>query len=133
MSAQKPRIASLNPVVLEDNRRVTLELVVEDLPTTAAHIAFIMPDMLDAPPARPAKPEANAPSPYPNLELSILNSRRQQIATLFIVEHKEPFTALTLHLRSPDPQEPYTARAEMTYQNEMIDELETPFALHQVN
>lgn len=133
MSAKKPHIASLDPIVLEDNRRVTLELVVENLPTTTANIAFIMPDMLDAPPARPVKPDANTPSPYPNLELSILNSRRQQIATLFIVEHKEQFTALTIHLRAPDPQEQYTARAEMIYQDEMIDELETPFSLHQVN
>lgn len=133
MSAQKPRIASLNPVVLEDNRRVTLELVVEGLPTTAANVALMMPGMLDAPPGRPAKPAANAPSPYPHLELSILNSRRQQIATLFIVEHKESFTTLTIHLRSPDPQEQYTARAEMTYQDEIIDVLETPFSLHQVN
>lgn len=133
MSTNKPRIASLNPIVLEDNRRVTLELVVEDLPVTFANVNLMMPDLLDVPPARPPKPDANTPSPYPNLELSILNSRRQQIASLFIVEHREQFTTLTIHLRVPDPQEQYTARAEMIYQDEMIDELETPFTLHQVN
>lgn len=133
MTAQKPRIATLSPIVLEDNRRVTLELVVENLPTTTANVAFMMPELLDSPPTRPAKPAANTPSPYPNLELSILNSRRQQIASLFIVEHKERFTALTIHLRAPDPREPYTARAEMTYQDETIDVLETTFTLHQAN
>jgi hypothetical protein len=133
MTPQKPRIASLKPIVLADSRRVTLEMVVEDLPALISNVFFSMPDMLDAPPARPVKPAADAPSPYPNLELSILNSRRQQLASLFIVEHKEKFTALTLHLSAPDMSEQYTARAEMTYQNEIIDVLETPFILSPAN
>jgi hypothetical protein len=131
MTSKKPTIASLKPVVLADNRRVTLEMVVDNLPTVFANIAFSMPDTLDPPPTRPPKPAADTPSPYPNLELSILNSRRQQIASLFIVEHKEKFTSLTLHLTAPDVQEQYTARAEMTYQDEIIDVVETPFSLHQ--
>lgn len=131
MTEKKPIIASLQPVVLADNRRVTLELVVENLPAVFANIAFTMPDMLDEPPAKPPKPAAGAPSPYPNIELSILNSRRQQIASLFIVEHKEKFTSLTLHLSSANVQEQYTARAEMTYMDEVIDVVETPFTLHQ--
>jgi hypothetical protein len=133
MTQNKPEIVSLQPVVLADNRRVTMELVVENLPTTFANVAFTMPDMLDAPPTKPPQPAADVPSPYPNLELSILNSRRQQIANLFIVEHKEKFTSLTMHLREPDPQEQYTARAEMTYQDEILDVVETPFTLHQAN
>ncbi|HXV42752.1 MAG TPA: hypothetical protein VEC96_06785 [Anaerolineae bacterium] len=131
MTSKKPTIASLKPVVLADNRRVTLEMEVDNLPTVFANIAFTMPDMLDPPPTRPPKPAADTPSPYPNLELSILNSRRQQIASLFIVEHKEKFTSLTLHLTAPDVREQYTARAEMTYQDEIIDVVETPFSLHQ--
>lgn len=131
MTEKKPMIALLQPVVLPDNRRVTLELVVENLPTVFANVAFTMPDMLDAPPTRPPKPAADAPSPYPNIELSILDSQRQQIASLFIVEHKEKFTSLTLHLSSPDVQEQYTARAEMTYMDELIDVVETPFTLRQ--
>ncbi len=133
MIQNKPKIASLQPVVLGDNRRVTMELVVENLPAVLANVAFMLPDMLDAPPTRPPKPAADVPSPYPNLELSILNSRRQQIASLFIVEHKEQFTALTMHLREPDSQEDYTARAEMTYRDEILDVVETPFRLHQIN
>ena len=130
MTEKKPTIASLQAVVLADNRRVTLEMVVENLPTTFANVAFSMPDMFDAPAVRPPKPAADTPSPYPNIELSILNSRRQQVASLFIVEHKEKFTSLTLHLSSPDVQEQYTARAEMTYLAEVIDSVETPFSLH---
>ena len=131
MTEKKPAIASLQTVVLADNRRVTLEMVVENLPTTFANVAFSMPDMLDPPAVRPPKPATDAPSPYPNVELSILNSHRQQVASLFIVEHKEKFTSLTLHLSSPDVQEQYTARAEMTYMDEIIDVMETPFTLHQ--
>ena len=131
MIQNKPTIASLQPIVLADNRRVTLEMVVENLPTLFANVAFDMPDMFDAPPVRPPKPAAGAPSPYPNVELSILNSRRQQVASLFIVEHKERVTTLTLHLRrEPEAPEPYTARAEMTYQDEIIDVVEIPFTLH---
>jgi hypothetical protein len=132
MTQTKPAIASLQPVVLPDNRRVTLEMVVENLPALFANVAFTMPDMLDAPPAKPSKPPADAPSPYPNVELSILNSRRQQVANLFIVEHKERFTSLTMHLREPDMHEQYTARAEMTYQDQIIDVVEVPFTLHRI-
>ena len=131
MTEKKPTIASLQAIVLADNRRVTLEMMVKNLPTTFANVAFNMPDMLDPPAVRPPKPAADAPSPYPNIELSILNSHRQQVASLFIVEHKEKFTSLTLHLSSPDVQEQYMARAEMTYMDEVIDGVETPFTLHQ--
>lgn len=114
-----------------------MELVVEDLPTTFSNVAFMMPDAPDrpdlsgGPPPRPPKPDPEAPSPYPNIELSILNSQRQQVATLFIVEHKESYTSLTLHLHAPDVSEQYTARAEMTHQNKTIDVVEVPFTLHQ--
>ena len=132
MTQQKPTIASLQPIVLPDKRRVTMELVVENLPTLFANVAFSMPDMLGQPAPKPPRP-ADTPSPYPNLELSILNSRRQQIATLFIVEHKERVTSLTMHLRQPEVHEQYTARAEMTYMDEIIDVVETPFTLHQTD
>ena len=132
MTQTKPTIASLQPVVLADNRRVTLEMVVENLPALFANVAFTMPDMLDTPPTKPSKPPADAPSPYPNIELSILNSHRRRVANLFIVEHKEKFTSLTMHLREPDVNEQYTARAEMTYQDQIIDVVEVPFTLHRI-
>jgi hypothetical protein len=130
MTKQQPRIVSLNPIVFDDNRRVTLEMVVEGLPDLFANVSLMMPEFMDKPPMRPAKAAANTPSPYPNIELSILNGRREQIKSLLIVEHKEQFTALTMHLPFPDLQEQYTARAEMSYQEEIVDVVEAPFALH---
>jgi hypothetical protein len=128
-----PKIASFNPVVLQDNRRVTLEMVVDNLPTVFSNVAFSMPDLSENGPAAPPKPDTSAPSPFPDVELSILNSGRQQIASLLIVEHKEQRTALTLHLRQPDLTEQYTARAEMTYQDKTLDVVEVPFRLNQAN
>lgn len=132
MSEKKIKIASLQPIVLADKRRVTLEMIVENLPTTFSNVVFTMPDMT-TPPAKPAKLDPDAPSPYPNIELSILNGRRQQVASLFIIEHIEKQTTLTLHLSSPDPNERYIARAEMTYNDETLDVVETPFTLNQTN
>jgi hypothetical protein len=129
MPDSTPSIASLQLIVLNDNRRVTFELEVENLPATVSNVFFSMPDM-EADSAVPPRPDPDAPSPYPDLELSILNRQRQQVASLLIVEHKEPSLALTLHLRAPDPQEPYIARAQMVYQNEPIDVMEVPFTLN---
>jgi hypothetical protein len=132
VSERKIKIASLLPIILADKRRVTLEMTVENLPTTFSNVMFTMPDMTTVP-ARPVRPDPDAPSPYPNIELSILNGRRQRVASLFIIEHKERQTALTLHLPSPDPNEPYIARAELTYNDETLDVVETPFSLDQID
>jgi hypothetical protein len=105
-------------------------MVVEDLPTVFSNIAFMMPD-LETPPARPQPQDPQAPSPYPHIELSILNSQRQVVADLYIVEHKERYTTLTLHLRQPNPEEDYTARAEMTHDGQTLQVVEVPFKLHQ--
>ena len=105
-------------------------MTVDNLPTTFSNVMLTMPDMFDESPSPPRKPDRDAPSPYPNIELAILNSRRQIVASLYIVEHKEPFTALTLHLRPPDLEEKYTARAEMTYNNQVLDVVEIPFRLN---
>ena len=125
----KPKITSLQPVVLADNYRVTFEMVVDNLPAMSPNVFFTMPDMPDTPPT-PPKPDPDAPSPYPDIELSILNNQRQQVASLFIVEHKEKHTSLTLHLPTPDPQEQYTARAEITHQDQTLDGVEVPFKLN---
>jgi|GEM_PF-1671953 len=130
VTQKEPKIVSLNPVVFSDNRRVMLEMVVEDLPTIFSNVAFTMPDLSPNPPTKPPKPDPDAPSPYPNIELSILNSQRQQLTNLFIVEHKEKHTSLTLHLRSADIDEQYTARAEMTYLDKTLDVVEVPFTLN---
>ena len=130
MADKTPMIATLQPIVLGDNRRVSMEMTIEHLPTTFSNVMLTMPEMLSEPPTRPPKPNPQEASPYPDIELSILNSQRQQVATLFIVEHKEPYTALTLHIPRPDPTEQYTARAEMTYDNKILDVVEVPFQLN---
>lgn len=119
--------------MLADNRRVTLEMLVENLPPLFSNVMFAMPDLSDNQPTGPPKLDPDAPSPYPNIELSILNSRRQQITSLFIVEHREEQASLTLHIPTPDVQEQYTARAEMTHNDETLDVVEVPFTLNQVN
>lgn len=123
----KPKISRLQPTVLPDNRRITFEIEVAGLPTTFSNV-MLMPDILP-----PQKPNPAAASPYPDIELSILNSRRQQIVSMIVVEHNETRTSLTLHLPAADPQEQYIARAEMSYQDEIIDVVEVPFSLHQTN
>ena len=128
MTDSKPQITSLQPTVLPDNRRVTFNMVVNNLPPMI-NTFFTMPDTDDAvPPSAGQNPDE--PSPYPNIELSVLNSRRQQIASLLIIEHKEEHTALTLHIPASDTQAQYFARAEMTYQDEIIDVVEIPFTLN---
>lgn len=128
MNSQQPKIASLNPVVFPDKRRVMMELVVEDLPNHSANVALNIPGETE-PDLSLAEQAAGSPSPYPNIELAIIDSRGKTVATTFIVEHQEPFTNLTLHLREPEPQEQYIARAEMIYQEAILEVVEVPFTL----
>jgi hypothetical protein len=133
MADKKPTITRLEPVVLSDNRRVKMELVVENLPDQFANVNFFMPDTFSGPRPQSARPDSNTPSPYPDIELCILDSQRQEAVCLFIVEHKESHTALTLHLPTPDVKEQYIARAEMTYHEQTLQVVETPFTLNPVD
>jgi hypothetical protein len=126
MALKIPRITALQPLVLDDNHRVMMELVVEDLPTPP-NVMLTLPDAVPSP---PPKSDPDAPSPYPDIELSILDSRRQQVRSLLIIEHKERATNLTLHIPAPDPTEQYTARAAMTHQHQIVQVVEIPFRLH---
>lgn len=110
---------------MPDKRRVMMEMVVKDLPASFANVTLDFPD----PSKPPSKQATGSLSPYPNIELSILDSQGREVATIFIVEHKEEFTNLMLHLREPDPNTQYTARAEMTYQEETLEVVEVPFNL----
>ncbi|HMQ52310.1 MAG TPA: hypothetical protein PKE64_19925 [Anaerolineae bacterium] len=124
MTTQIPRITSLKPIVLPDQKRVMMEMVVEDLPSLIANVSLDLPGPTD-----PASSPGSSPPPYPNIELSILDSQGRTVATALIVEHQEPFTNLTLHLRQPDVNENYTARAELTYQEQSLQLVEVPFTL----
>lgn len=68
-------------------------------------------------------------SPYPDLTLSILDQHGNEVATAFIIEHKEPDLDFTLHLRAFDPDATYIARAEMTLKDEVIQVVQVPFEL----
>ena len=127
MTTQKPKIASLEPVVLPDMRRVTIALAVKNLPTITANVTLDIPGEV----ASDGNPTASPPSVpiYPNVDLAIINSQGRTVASTFIVEHREEVVHLTLHLRQPDLNDRYIARAEMTYQDEMLDVVEAPFTL----
>ena len=135
MTVSLPKITLFNPIVLPDNRRVTMELVVENLPQLPGFASNVI-NFYDAPPPSPgpgAGPNSqdDPADKFPNVVLSINNSAGQEVASLLIVEHKEPQTSLTLHLRTPpDQNEQYTARAEMSLKKETIEVVEVPFTLN---
>jgi hypothetical protein len=79
----------------------------------------------------PAPGYNRSPSPYPDVTLSILDQSGNEIATTYIVEHKEPELDFTLHVRDPDPGAMYTARAELTTNDEVIRTVQVPFVLRQ--
>jgi hypothetical protein len=90
----------------------------------------------EAPPAnelpvgkRPLLGDNRPASPYPDLTLSILDQHGNEVATAFIIEHKEPDLDFTLHLRAFDPGDTYMARAEMTLKDEVIQVVQVPFEL----
>lgn len=125
VTALKPKIASLTPIVLPDQRRVTMALTVENLPTLTANVTLNIPGEADS----AIEPQPHTPPLYPNVELTIINSQGRTVASAFIVEHQQEAVELTLHLRQPDLNERYIARAEMTYQEERLDVVEIPFTL----
>lgn len=119
----QPTITQLKPIVHSDKRRISMDMHVDNLPSAAGGITLTMPGDDPKPPASEV--------PYPDITLSILDDTGQVVATLFIVEHKEAHTSLTLHLRAePDFNITYTARAEMTYQQDTLQTVEVPFTLN---
>lgn len=77
----------------------------------------------------PPHADNRLPSPYPDVTLSILDQGGNEIATTYIVEHKEPELDFTLHVGTPEPGAIYTARAELTMNDEVIQTVRVPFAL----
>ena len=69
------------------------------------------------------------PSPYPDVTLSILDQVGKEMASTYIVEHKEHELDFTLHMRSTEPGATYTARAELTMNDEVIQKVQVPFQL----
>lgn len=80
----------------------------------------------------PTPGDDRPPSPYPDVTLSILDQAGNEIATTFIVEHKEPELDFTLHLRTPEPGATYTARAELVINDAVIQTVQVPFELKEM-
>jgi hypothetical protein len=69
-------------------------------------------------------------STYPNLTLSLLDPDGATVATLFIVEAREPYQSLTLHLRQPPrPGEQYRLDIELSRDTHTLDARLIPFSL----
>ncbi len=150
-------IESLVPQPLPDLRRVTLNLRVVGLPPYGLGVASCVAGLSDVPPADrsgqaqpapdvdlflgapspaglpdaggPAVNDDRPPSSYPDVTLSIFDQYGNEVAGTFIVEHKEPELDFTLHLRTFEPGATYTARAEMTLNDEIIQVVQVPFEL----
>jgi hypothetical protein len=120
---------------MPDGRRVLVTLrtsglppyglgVVAPAPTPAApNVELFLED-----PTRPAPAKGDrAPSPYPDVDLSVYDRQGNEVAATFIVEHKEPDLDFTLHLRGVEPGGTYTIRATLTDGGQVAQVVEAPF------
>jgi hypothetical protein len=149
------RIQALIPEPLPDLRRVSLFLRVTGLPAYGPAMGSSPIEFGDMPPAQAeahqAPPVANVelfpeggaagtsdllpegnerpPSPYPDLTLCILDQDGNELASTYIVEHKEEELDFTLHLRSFEPGATYIARAQMESNDQVFQTFQVPFEL----
>jgi len=157
MTATAPRLVLLEPFVL-DHRRVTLTLKTADLPprsnipacmvnfaapaakpnaTPAAPLDFEIGAPTSPPPPLPKAPQTNGDAgddpfedtPYPNVELSLLDADDNEIAQAIIIDHQEEEISFTLHIRNPQLGHTYIARADMIHHRELLQTLDAPFVL----
>ncbi len=155
MIATRPKLVLLDPVAL-DARRVMLTLKTvgfpprSNIPACMVNFATPTPDVsvnfeLNAPHPSTSEPPVKAPqpngkaqddlpepeeeSPYPNVELSLLDADNNEVAQAMIIEHQEEEVSFTLHIRNPQVGQAYTARANMFYNQELLQSLSTPFVL----
>ena len=142
MTNPMPQLVSLTPIVLTPDR-VLLNLETTNF-VKSSNLFLDFDQMEDTPNPEPedaprldpteeqsrlAIEDAIQNSPYPNVELLILDPDGHEVAQLFIVEHKEEQISMTMHLRRPRLGETYTARAEMTHARKRLQTLDTPFQL----
>ena len=133
MTNAMPQLVSLTPVVV-GHKRVTLSLETINLPSQAnVRLDF---DISTDPLSQQSKEQGFAEpeeiighTPYPNVELSILDDDHNPVAQLFVVENTEEFISMTMHIRRPKPGKTYIARADMLHNNQLIQTLTTPFQL----
>ncbi len=120
---------------MTDGRRVLVTLRTSGLPPYGLGMIAPAPtpaapnvELFPQDPARPAPAQGDqAPSPYPDVDLSIYDQHGNEVAATFIVEHKEPDLDFTLHLRSVDSGGTYTIRATLTDGGQVTQIVEAPF------
>lgn len=67
---------------------------------------------------------------FPNLELILLDPAGEAINSMFMVEVREAYQSLTLHLRqSPQPEQRYRLIVELTRDEQTLDTRELEFDL----
>jgi len=157
MTATPPKLVLLEPVAL-DSRRVMLTLKTTGFPPRAnipacmVNFANSTPGTsvnfeLNAPPPPTSEPPVKAPqsngktqddppeeeSPYPNVELSLLDADNNEVTQAMIIEHQEEDVSFTLHIPNPQMGQAYTARASMFYDQKLLQSLNTPFLLEVPN
>ncbi len=120
---------------MPDGRRVLVTLRTAGLPPYSLGMTAPIPtpatpnaEMLPEDPARlPSAKGEQPPSPYPDVDLSVFDRNGQEVAAVYIVEHKEPDLEFTLHLRSVEAGGTYTVRATLTDSGQVIQIVEAPF------
>jgi hypothetical protein len=129
------RIEALIPNPMPDGRRVLVTLRTAGLPPYGLGMAApaLTPAAPSVEPASqgPTRPtlakNAQLPSPYPDVDLSVYDQHGNEVAATFIIEHKEPDLDFTLHLRSVEPGGAYTVRATLTDGGQVTQVIEAPF------
>lgn len=118
------QLVSLKPIVLDYNR------VVLTLRTAGFASAPNVVLNFNAPADEPeALNFSRSESPYPNVELALLDEDGRQVSQITVIEHRQAELSLTLHLRHPQPGHLYTARAEMKHHHNTLHALNVPFIL----
>lgn len=67
---------------------------------------------------------------YPNLSFTVADPDGAVVCTMFMVEIREPYQSVTLHLRQdPRPGEPYTLTIELERDEQVLDTRTLTFEL----
>lgn len=65
----------------------------------------------------------------PNVLLQCLDADGREVAEMLLVEWRDPYISLTMHLRNGIAGGSYTLRAELARDEELLDSKEYPFIL----
>lgn len=65
----------------------------------------------------------------PNVRLLCLEADGREAAEMLLVEWRDPYISLTMHLKKPHPGAGYTLRAELARDGRLLDTQDFPFAL----